>query len=112
MGVPTANGSYHLALPLVSKRPGAPAQTGRYQMVQVHYIEGVAIHNGPESCGYDREVMREALTGGSAGQPLSCENSNFWVPTFSGLAEGNTDRRANRERLFRPNVVLDPGMHG
>lgn len=42
-------------------------------MVKVHYIEGVAIHDGPESCGYSREAMREALTGECTGQPLSCE---------------------------------------
>ncbi|GAB2188316.1 hypothetical protein LAB1_56270 [Roseibium sp. LAB1] len=77
-------------------------------MVKVHYIEGVATHSGPESCGYDREVMREALTGGSAGQPLSRENSFSWVPTLSGLAEGNMERRVNSERFIRPNVVSRP----
>jgi len=36
-------------------------------------IEGVAIHDGPESCGGVREGVGEALTGVRAGQPLSRE---------------------------------------
>jgi hypothetical protein len=39
--------------------------------MQVPYDEGVASHIGPESCGGDREVAAEALTGESAGQVLS-----------------------------------------
>lgn len=37
------------------------------------YSEGLAIHTGPESCGRDRKVMDEALTGVHAGWVLSCE---------------------------------------
>lgn len=37
------------------------------------YSEGVAIHTGPESCGWDRKVTDEALTGVHAGWVLSCE---------------------------------------
>ena len=36
-------------------------------------VEDVANHNDPESCGEYREVRAEALTGGNAGQPVSCE---------------------------------------
>ena len=36
-------------------------------------IEGVAIHDGPESCVGVREGVCEALTGVRAGQPLSRE---------------------------------------
>jgi len=36
-------------------------------------IEGVAIHDGPESCAGVREGGGEALTGVRAGQPLSRE---------------------------------------
>jgi hypothetical protein len=32
------------------------------------YGEGVATHPGPESCGHDRKVRHEALTGGTVGQ--------------------------------------------
>lgn len=37
------------------------------------YRQGLANHSGPESCAGHREVTGEALTGGNAGQPLSCE---------------------------------------
>ncbi len=53
------------------------------------YIEGVAIHGGPESCVVVREGGGEALTGVRAGQPLSREISVFGVPTLSKRAEGN-----------------------
>lgn len=36
-------------------------------------VEGVANHNGPESCGAAREGGAEALTGESAGRVLSRE---------------------------------------
>ena len=42
--------------------------------MKVPYDECVANHIGPESCGGDREVAAEALTGESAGQVLSREN--------------------------------------
>ena len=48
-------------------------ETGKEQMVRVHYDEGIAIHIGPESCAGGREAVREALTGECAGQPLSHE---------------------------------------
>jgi hypothetical protein len=38
-------------------------ETGKEQMVRVHYDEGAAIHIGPESCAGGREAVREALTG-------------------------------------------------
>jgi hypothetical protein len=46
-------------------------ETGKEQMVRVHYDEGVANHIGLESCAGGREAVREALTGECAGQPLS-----------------------------------------
>jgi hypothetical protein len=49
--------------------------------VRVHYDEGAAIHIGPESCAGGREVVREALTGECAGQPLSREKSPIRRPT-------------------------------
>src|SRR5216683_5079079 len=41
--------------------------------MKVSYVEGVANHNGPESCGAAREGGVEALTGGRAGRVLSRE---------------------------------------
>ena len=42
--------------------------------MKVSCNEGVASHVGPESCGDDRKVVVEALTGESAGRVLSLEN--------------------------------------
>jgi len=42
--------------------------------MQEPHVEDVTNHNYPESCGVYREVHVEALTGGSAGQPLSFES--------------------------------------
>jgi hypothetical protein len=39
------------------------------------YIEGVAIHDDPESCVCARKVAGEALTGAHAGAVLSRENT-------------------------------------
>ena len=52
-------------------------ETGKEQMVRVHYDEGVATHIGPESCAGGREAVREALTGECAGQPLSHEKDDI-----------------------------------
>jgi hypothetical protein len=46
--------------------------------MKVSYDEGVASHVGPESCGDDRKVIAEALTGEGAGRVLSLENVNLW----------------------------------
>jgi hypothetical protein len=41
--------------------------------MKVSYVEDVANHNGPESCGAAREGGVEASTGGRAGRVLSRE---------------------------------------
>jgi hypothetical protein len=46
--------------------------------MKVSRDEGVASRVGPESCGGDREVAGEALTGESAGRVLSLENLILW----------------------------------
>ena len=46
--------------------------------MKVSYDEGVASHVGPESCGDDRKVIVEALTGESAGRVWSLENVTLW----------------------------------
>ena len=57
----------------MSYSSGAPVKTGKEQWMKVPYAEGLASHSGPESCGGDREVAVEALTGESVGQVLSRE---------------------------------------
>src|SRR5580700_5956781 len=69
-------------------------ETGKEQMVQVHYDEGVAIHIGPESCAGGREAVREALTGERAGQLLSHEKADIPGADAVRYAEGHTKGRA------------------
>ena len=70
-------------------------ETGKEQVVEVHYDEDLANHIGPESCAVIREGVGEALTGECVGQPLSRE-----IVAFSGaddvlLSEGNMNGCAN-----------------
>ena len=58
--------------------------------MQESYGEGLANRTGLESCGGDSNVMAEALTEESTGQPLSSEISFFRVPTVFSDREGNT----------------------
>lgn len=62
--------------------------------MQESYSEGLAIHTGPESCGYAGNGLFEALTGVHAGWVLSRESLDliFGVPTLSKMSEGNTGR--------------------
>jgi len=46
-------------------------ETGKEQVVQVHYDEGIANRIDPEPCADIREDVGEASAGGRAGQPLS-----------------------------------------
>jgi len=46
------------------------------------YVDGLATHDGTESCVSTRESEDEALTGVHAGQPLSRANHSG-VPTSS-----------------------------
>ncbi len=52
--------------------------------------QGPASQVGPESCGGDRKVAGEALTGVHAGQVSSCEIRQSGTPTLLSEAEGNT----------------------
>jgi hypothetical protein len=53
------------------------------------HIEGVAIHDAPESCAGSRKAEREVLTGVHTGSVLSREIGLFGVPTLLSEAEGN-----------------------
>ena len=65
--------------------------------MKVRYRKGIANHPGPESCGGARKVVIEALTGESAGQPLSREIKQSGTPTLLSEAEGHTGEGATRE---------------
>ncbi len=60
-------------------------------------IEGVAIHDDPESCTCGRETASEALTGAHTGTVLSRENRFSWAPTSLSEAEGDTSRARYRK---------------
>lgn len=75
--------------------------------MKVRHRKGVAIHPDPESCGGAREDVTEALTGESAGQPLSREIKQSGAPTLLSEAEGNTDGGAMRASVG-PCAVEDP----
>jgi hypothetical protein len=51
-------------------------EAGGWVRMKESYVEGVAAHNGPESCGVAREGGVEALTGETAGWVLSREMLN------------------------------------
>lgn len=65
--------------------------------MKVRHRKGIANHPGPESCGGAREGVVEALTGESAGQPLSREMESSGAPTLLSEAEGHTDGGVIRE---------------
>ena len=80
--------------------------------MRVLYIEGVAIHGGPESCVGVREGVGEALTGGVVGGAIEPRNPNVSrVPTLFSVAEGDTAGVAMRESLADPARSENPGTH-
>ncbi len=52
--------------------------------MRVRYVEGLAIHSGPESCAVIREGGSEALTGEHIGQLLSRERTSSRALTGLG----------------------------
>jgi hypothetical protein len=91
-------------------------------VVKVHYVEGIAIHSGPESCAATREGSSEALTGVRAGQPLSRErkvtSGADMVLNMEGYTDGRvyasarTARRGRRPWHVRTILVREPGDLG
>ena len=79
--------------------------------MKVSCDEGVASRVGPESCGDDREVVIEALTGESAGRVLSLEN--LTVRSADDVASFGRQQRASRQRKGRPHSAWSktPCMH-
>lgn len=70
--------------------------------MKVRYRKGVANRPDPESCGSAREGDIEALTGASAGQPLSREIRQSGTPTLLSEAEGHIGEGATRESSPSP----------
>ena len=70
--------------------------------MQVPYVEGVAIHIGPEPCADAREGACEASAGECASQPLSRERPVILGADTVPNVEGHTHGRAISERLDDP----------
>ena len=84
------------------------------------YVEGLAAHDGPESCGGARKGVAEALTGVRAGRVLSrerqsspgCRRRNKGRKATSGvpLSQGTTGSRAVRDPVHvRKHLAREPG---
>jgi len=76
------------------------------------YVEGLATHDGPESCVGAREGTGEALTGVRAGRVLSRE-SNL-LRGADAVEEGGRPRRPHRQREMREDPARSetPCTHG
>ena len=59
--------------------------------MKVPYVEDLANHSSPESCGGYSNGPAEALTGESVGGLLSSEITTIWVPTPCTEGEGHAD---------------------
>jgi hypothetical protein len=73
------------------------------------YIEGVAIHGGPESCAVVREDGGEALTGVRAGQALSLENGVQGADAVE--LSGRQHRRSRYSRAAAGRCVVRDPVH-
>jgi RNA-directed DNA polymerase len=76
------------------------------------YIEGVAIHGGPESCAVVREGGGEALTGVRAGRAIEPRNNQDRDADAVDWAEGNTGGGVRREPRSDPARSKNLCMYG
>ena len=76
------------------------------------HVEGLATHDGPESCATSRKGSGEALTGVRAGQVFSRESS--LLRDADAVGEGGRQNRARRYRETRPGPARSetPCTHG
>ena len=76
------------------------------------YIEGVAIHGGPESCVVVREGAGEALTGVGAGGAI--EPRNRLIRGADAVDTSGRPHRRQRQRELPPDPARskNPCMHG
>src|ERR1700746_2930976 len=75
------------------------------------YVEGVAIHGGPESCVGAREGAGEALTRARIGRAIEPRNPQSGGPTLSQWREA-TRPWALCESQAGPARSKNHGMHG
>src|SRR5215217_4771803 len=70
--------------------------------MRVLYVEGVAIHGGPEPCVGRPRGRRRSVGRGRAGWAIEPRNQWFGVPTLSQQAEGHVAGGAMRESSDLP----------
>ena len=87
--------------------------------MQISYVEGVANHDGPESCGVARKGGVEALTGERTGRVLSREihalpRKRQVLRDADAVGKGGRPHRAHRCREARPDPARSetPSMCG
>ena len=76
------------------------------------YIEGVAIHGGPESCVGVREGVGEALTGVRAGWAIEPRNQRIRGADAVSRSGRQHRRQRYRELLVDPARSKNLCMHG
>jgi hypothetical protein len=76
------------------------------------YVEGPAIHDGPESCAVNRKVEREALTGVRAGRTSSRESKFLRDADAVGISGRQYLMRRYSETRSGPARSKNPSTHG
>ena len=77
------------------------------------YIEGVAIHGGPESCACDPQGRQRSVDRGTCGRGYRAAKwQQIGVPTLSAQAEGNTADDASASRRRTPRGRRTQCTHG
>jgi len=80
--------------------------------MKVSYVEGLANHNGPESCGAAREGGDEALTGERMGRVWSRESLKLRGADAVVMSGRPHRRRRQRETPQDPARSETPCTHG
>jgi len=80
--------------------------------MQDSYVEGLATHNGPESCGATRKGGDEALIGGRAGRVYSRVRKSLRDADAVRRSGRQHPRRRHREALRDPARSETPRTHG
>lgn len=76
------------------------------------YVEGLATHNGPESCAAVRKGGGEALTGVRAGRVFSRERPNLRGADVVGSGGRQHPARREREACRDPARSETPSTYG
>jgi hypothetical protein len=80
--------------------------------MQVRNVEGVATHNGPESCGGVGNGVGEALTGERAGRVLNREIEQLWGADAVEVGGRRHPRGRQREAQRNPTRSETPCAFG